>query len=41
MHEAHDQLNKYQRYIQSNRGLILKTFAVLFFFIILYGTVYR
>jgi len=39
--EAHSQISRYQRTISGNRGLIVKTFAVLFFVIIVYGTLVR
>ena len=39
--EGHSQIKTYQKSIQANRGLILKAFAVLFFFIVLFGTVMR
>ena len=39
--EAHTQILKYQRTMRGNRGLMLKVFGVLFFFVIVYGTVYR
>ena len=38
---AHTELTKYQKLIKGNRGLILKTFFVLFFLVIVYGTVSR
>ena len=37
--EAHTQIQKYQRFIKGNRGLMIKTFGVLFFIIIIYGTI--
>ena len=39
--EAHNQIVKYGKLIKGNRGLILKTFAVLFFIVIVYGTIVR
>jgi syntaxin 5 len=39
--EAHSNIQKYQRSMKGNRGLIIKTFAVLFFIIIIYSTVAR
>ena len=39
--DAHKQLQLYQRTIRGNRGLIIKTFGVLFFLVIVYGTVSR
>ena len=36
--EAHGQILKFQKTVKGNRGLILKTFGVLFFLIIVYGT---
>jgi syntaxin 5 len=39
--EAHSQIHKYQKYIKGNRSLIIKTFGVLFFVIIIWGTVGR
>jgi len=35
---AHQQILKYDKSIRGNRPLILKTFAVIFFFVILFGT---
>ena len=37
--DAHDQLFAYKKNILNNRGLILKTFGILFFIIVLYGMV--
>ena len=39
--EAHTQIQKYQRSIAANRGLIIKTFVVLWAFILVYGFVSR
>ena len=39
--DAHTQILSYQRHIKGNRGLILKTFGVLFFIVIVYGTLSR
>ena len=39
--EAHKQILKYQRTITGNRGLILKIFGVLLFFIVVFGTMRR
>ena len=39
--EAHEQILKYQKHMRGNRGLILKVFGVLFFVVIVYGTLYR
>ena len=36
--EAHNQILKYSKYVQGNRGLIVKTFAVLAFFIVLFSS---
>ena len=36
--EGHNQILKYKNTVLSNRGLILKIFGVLFFFIIFFGT---
>ena len=38
---AHVQIQKYAKYVSANRGLIIKVFAVLFFLIVLFGTVMR
>jgi hypothetical protein len=38
---AHVQIQKYAKYVSANRSLIIKTFAVLFFLIVLFGTVVR
>ena len=38
MQEGHAQLRRYWRNLSSSRGLMLKIFAVLFFFIVIYGT---
>lgn len=35
--EGHAQLQKYWRNLSSNRGLMLRVFAVMIFFIILWG----
>ena len=39
--EGHNQILKYRKSMIGNRGLIIKTFAVIFFFIIFFGTVMR
>ena len=39
--DAHKQIMKYQRTITGNRGLMLKIFGVLFFFIVIFGTMRR
>ena len=39
--EGGNQILKYRKSIVGNRGLIIKTFAVIFFFIIFFGTVMR
>ena len=39
--EGHSQILKYRKSIEGNRGFIIKAFAVLCFFIILFGTVMR
>ena len=41
MEEGHQQILKYKKSIVGNRALIVKAFATLFFFIILFGTVMR
>jgi len=38
---AHFQIQKYAKYVSANRGLIIKAFAVMFFLIVLFGTVMR
>ena len=37
---GHEELSRYWRRMQSNRGLMLKIFAVLFFFIVVWGTLF-
>jgi len=37
---GHDELSRYWRRMQSNRGLMLKIFAILFFFIVVWGTLF-
>ena len=39
--EAHEQILKYQKTMKGNRGLILKIFGILFFIIVIYGTMFR
>ena len=39
--EAHEQIKKFERTTRGDRALILKVFGVLFFFIVVYGTLYR
>ncbi len=39
--EAHSQIMRFQKSIMGNRGLIIKLFATLTFFIVLFGTVIR
>ena len=39
--EAHEQILKYRSNMMGDRGLMLKIFGVLFFFIVVYGTVFR
>ncbi|EOD12499.1 hypothetical protein EMIHUDRAFT_247449 [Emiliania huxleyi CCMP1516] len=39
--QAHIQIKKFQKHISGNRSLIIKSFLVLFFFIVLFGTVLR
>ena len=39
--EAHEQIKKFERSTRGDRALILKVFGVLFFFIVVYGTLYR
>jgi len=39
--EGHAQILKYRKTMEANRGLIIKSFLVLFFFIVLFGTVMR
>ena len=40
MDEGHRQLQRLWRNTKSNRGLMLRVFAVLFFFIVVYGTLF-
>jgi syntaxin 5 len=37
---GHEQLQLYWRNMQGNRGLMMKIFAVLFFFIVIWGTLF-
>ena len=37
--EAHSQILGYQRTLSGNRGLMLKAFGVIFFVVIVYGTI--
>ena len=37
---GHDALNQYWRRLRSNRGLMWKIFAILFFFIVVWGTLF-
>jgi syntaxin 5 len=39
--EAHSQILKYQKNMKGNRGFIIKVFGVLFFIIVIYGTLFR
>lgn len=39
--EAHEQILKYRNSMIGDRGMMLKVFGVLFFFVIVYGTLYR
>ena len=39
--EAHSQILKYKSHIAGNRGLIIKTFLVLWAIILIYGMVSR
>ena len=39
--EAHSQILRYQHNLLDNRGVMLKVFGVLFFVVIVYGTIYR
>ena len=41
MEEGHAQILKYRKTMEANRGLIIKSFLVLFFFTVLFGTVMR
>ena len=37
--EAHTQIQRYYKSVLSNRGLILKTFGVVCFLVVLFGTI--
>ena len=37
--EAHTQIQRYYKSVLSNRGLILKTFGVVRFLVVLFGTI--
>ena len=38
--EGHAQIQRYWRNMSSNRGLMMKIFAIVFFFIVMWGTLF-